>query len=99
MADDLKPLTTPRKRRIVLCMGQYCNRGGQAEPLYEMLRQRLGELGPAWSAPNKRLRWEIANCLSMCDDGPNLVIYPENTCYHHLSASLLEQILKEQLKP
>jgi (2Fe-2S) ferredoxin len=98
MADDLKPLTTPRKRRIVLCMGQYCNRGGQAEPLYEMLRQRLGEPGPAWSAPNKRLRWEIANCLSMCGAGPNLVIYPERVDHHYVDEATLEAILQKLLR-
>ena len=87
----------PRKKRIVLCMGQHCNRGGQAQAFYERLRQALGELGPAWSSP-KRVRWEIANCLSMCDDGPNLIVYPEGTCYHHLSESLLEQILQECLQ-
>lgn len=77
-------------------MGQHCNQGKRAEPFYERLRQALGEIGPAWSSP-KRVRWEIANCLSMCDDGPNLVVYPVGTCHHHLDETLLEQILHECL--
>jgi (2Fe-2S) ferredoxin len=87
----------PRKKRIVLCMGQHCNHGKQAEPFYERLKQALGEIGPAWTARGP-VRWEIANCLSMCDDGPNLVIYPEGACYHHLDEDLLEQILEACLK-
>jgi (2Fe-2S) ferredoxin len=87
----------PRKKRIVLCMGQHCNQGGQAQGFYDRLRQALGDLGPAWSSP-RRVRWEIANCFSMCDDGPNLVVYPEGTCYHHLDKATLEQILESCLK-
>src|SRR5947209_8127037 len=85
----------PRKRRLVLCMGAYCNRGGQAEPLYEMLRQRLGEIMPAWTARDKMLRWEIANCLSMCGAGPNIVVYPEDTAHHYVDEAALDRLLQE----
>jgi NADH:ubiquinone oxidoreductase subunit E len=87
----------PRKKRIVLCMGAYCNRGGQAEPLYNILRQRLGELVPAWGS-KKPLRWEIANCLSMCGAGPNLVIYPEDAAVNYLDEKQLAAILDEQIE-
>ncbi len=78
----------------MLCMGQHCNQGGRAEPFYERLRQAFGEIAPAWGAP-RPVRWEIANCLSMCDDGPNLVIYPERICYHHLDQELLDRIIED----
>jgi NADH:ubiquinone oxidoreductase subunit E len=94
MADE--PLKPRRKKRLVLCMGAYCNRGGQAEPLYEILRQALGEIGPAWTS-KKAVRWEIANCLSMCGTGPNLVIYPEDVAINHLDEKQLATILEEQL--
>lgn len=86
------PTTLPRKRRIVLCMGQYCNRGGQAEPLYGRLRQALGEITPAW-ASTQPVRWEISNCLSMCGAGPNLIVYPDAVDYHHVDLDTLEAIL------
>ncbi len=86
-----------KKRRIVLCMGAYCNLGGKAEPFYERLRQVLGEIAPAW-ASQKPVRWEIANCLSMCGAGPNLIVYPEETVYNHLDAETLERILRELLE-
>ncbi len=87
----------PRKRRIVLCMGKNCNAGGQAEPFYERLRQTLGDSGPAWSNP-KPIRWEIANCLDMCTEGPNLIVYPEHTVYHHLDLATLDRILEQLLQ-
>jgi (2Fe-2S) ferredoxin len=83
----------PRKRRIVLCMGPNCNRGGKAEPFSERLRQVLGEIVPAWSS-SKPIRWEIANCLDMCDDGPNLIVHPDRTVYHHLDRETLDRILQ-----
>ncbi len=86
----------PRKHRIVLCMGKNCNQGGQANPYYERLRQVLGDIGPAWGNP-RPIRWEIANCLDMCSEGPNLIVYPERAVYHHLDMDTLDRILQQLL--
>ncbi len=98
MANELRSANTApvRKRRIVLCMGKNCNEGGRASPFYERLRQVLGDIGPAWGNP-KPIRWEIANCLDMCSEGPNLIIYPERTVYHHLDLATLDRILQQLL--
>ena len=93
MTEDVRP----RKPRIVLCMGPFCNQSGRAEPLYEYLTQVLGERGPAW-AMKGRIRWEIANCLDMCGAGPNLIIYPGEETHHHLDRATLEVIVQELLK-
>ncbi len=76
-------------------MGQFCNQGGRAEPLYELLREQLGERLPAWMAKGESgdLRWESASCLSMCGGGPNAVIYPEDVAFNHLDKSTLEAII------
>ena len=79
-------------------MGQYCNNRRQAEPLYDHLTARLGELGPSWGAPPKPLKWEIANCLSMCGAGPNVLIYPDGTAYHHVDDAALEAIVNDLLR-
>ena len=93
--DQRKP--PPGRRRIVLCMGQYCNRSGQAEPLYERLRDLLGDIGPAWAATGP-IRWEIANCLSMCGAGPNLIVYPDGADYHRVDTAALNRIIDEYLQ-
>jgi (2Fe-2S) ferredoxin len=64
--------------------------------LYERLQQVLGEIGPAWGSA-KLIRWEIANCLDMCSDGPNLIVYPDYTVYHHLDIETLERIFQALL--
>ena len=90
--------TSPRKRRGVLCMGAYCNRGGQAEPFYQRLCDAFGEPGPAWAVRKpQRVKWEIANCLSMCGAGPNLVIHPVDELHHHLTTTALETIIAQEL--
>jgi (2Fe-2S) ferredoxin len=88
---------SPRKCRIVLCMGQYCNRGGQAEPLYNRLTELLGERRPAWSATGP-VRWEIATCLSMCGAGPNLVVYPDDMACNHLDIATLEAVVEDVMQ-
>jgi (2Fe-2S) ferredoxin len=86
MADDT--------RRIVLCMGPYCNQGGRAEAFYERLRAELGDPVPAFMARGP-VSWETANCLDMCGGGPNLVIYPDETWYHQLDPAALEQVITD----
>lgn len=80
------------KQRIVLCMGRYCNAGGQAEPLERLLTERLGARVPIYRAKG-RIVWEIANCLSMCGAGPNAVVYPADVCYHRLTVDTLQALL------
>jgi (2Fe-2S) ferredoxin len=88
----------PARRRFVLCMGQYCNQGKHAEPLYDRLCQELGDPGPAFMS-RKLITWETANCLSMCGAGPNLVVYPEDADYHYLTLPALEDVLAKYLHP
>jgi len=81
----------PRRKRIVLCRGQYCNIGRRADRLYQRLEEALAEInGDAFPKP---VKLEIANCLSMCGAGPNLVVYPEGTILNHLDENQLEEFL------
>jgi (2Fe-2S) ferredoxin len=90
--------THPQRRRIVLCLGQYCNEGDRAEPLYQRLQGELGDPGPAFMSRSP-VTWETANCLSMCECGPNLVLYPEEVAYNALDVETLERIIEEYVKP
>lgn len=90
-------MTTPR-RRIVLCMGQHCNRGRQAAALYDRLYTALGDPRPAFMASGP-VSWEIANCLDHCEHGPNLVVYPDGDWVHHLDLDALECVIARCLPP
>ncbi len=93
--NEMAGLSKPRTR-LVLCMGQYCNRSAQAAPLYERLREVLGDPVPAYRASGSIL-WETATCLDMCGGGPNLIIYPDEIIHNALDLDALEHILDEYL--
>ncbi|NLX08582.1 MAG: (2Fe-2S) ferredoxin domain-containing protein [Chloroflexi bacterium] len=90
--------TGPARRRIVLCMGPFCNQGGRAERFYARLREVLGDPMPAFMARGP-VTWETANCLSMCGAGPNLIVYPEDIVYNFLDDETLEQVITEYVLP
>jgi NADH:ubiquinone oxidoreductase subunit E len=90
--------TKPRARhRVVLCMGEYCNLGRRADTLYKKLQPLVAELNANRYPPCIKL--ETARCLSMCGQGPNLVIYPEDVVLNKLDEAALEQTIRETLKP
>lgn len=80
-------------------MGQYCNLLGQSEPLYERLREELGDPLPPFMARHRPVTWETATCLSMCGGGPNLIVYPEEIVFNHLDADTLEQVIEDYVRP
>ncbi len=89
------PADSIKRRRIVLCMGQYCNMSGRAGPLYRLLEARVNQAnGDQFPGP---VRLEVANCLSMCGAGPNLMLYPEARAANDLTPAKLEQLLEQIL--
>lgn len=78
--------------RIVLCMGQHCNRDQRSKDRYRRLQELMGYPG-FMGTPRNGIKWESANCLSQCELGPNLVIYPQGLWFHELDDEKLEEIL------
>ncbi|MCD4685262.1 MAG: (2Fe-2S) ferredoxin domain-containing protein [Anaerolineae bacterium] len=87
---------TPPRKRIVLCMGAYCNAENQALDLHNLLRERLGDTLPAFMARGP-VHWEIATCLDMCGGGPNLVLYPGEVWSHRTDVAKLRAFLDAHL--
>lgn len=87
----------PRRKRIVLCRGQYCNMSRRADGLYRRLELLVDELnGDQYPKP---IKLETANCLDMCGAGPNLVIYPEGVVCNGVTEAMLEEILSQHVRP
>lgn len=91
MSDNPKP-----RFRIVMCLGEHCNAGGRADFLFNQLDQSVQALNAESVMPRASLR--PANCLDMCDDGPNLVIFPENQVFNHLDPAAIDRLVEEILK-
>ncbi len=83
--------TPPRRTRIVLCRGQYCNMSRRADALCKRLETLLDDInGDQYPKP---VKLEIANCLSMCGAGPNLIIYPAGKVFNAVTIDLLDEII------
>jgi (2Fe-2S) ferredoxin len=85
----------PRRKRVVLCMGEFCNLGRRADKLYKQIVPLIAEA----NAQGANLKLETARCLNMCDFGPNLIIYPDNLIFNDMNEAKLTAIAHEHLTP
>lgn len=83
----------PRRKRIVLCMGEFCNMSRRADTLYRQLQPCVAEA----NAHGANLKLETARCLNMCGAGPNLVIYPDDLVFNKLDETKLDALMREYL--
>jgi (2Fe-2S) ferredoxin len=92
--------SSPQKRRIVLCVGEFCNMDRRAGKLLPKLEAMLNELNQQNEGkPDKPfLKLETARCLSMCGAGPNCVIYPEDIVTNGLNEAKLVRMVDEHLR-
>ncbi|MEI7429730.1 MAG: (2Fe-2S) ferredoxin domain-containing protein [Betaproteobacteria bacterium] len=44
-----------------------------------------------------KIRINKAGCMDRCDDGPVLVVYPDETWYHYIDKEDIEEIIQEHL--
>lgn len=40
-----------------------------------------------------------AKCFSMCAEGPNMVVYPEQIWHHHVEPGDFDEIVEKYIKP
>ncbi len=85
----------PRRRRVVLCMGEFCNMSRRADKLYRQLEPLVAEA----NASGANLKLETARCLNMCGAGPNLIVYPDNLVFNQLDQAKLDALVEEYLNP
>jgi (2Fe-2S) ferredoxin len=80
-----------RRVRLVVCRGEYCNLGRRADALLKRLEPAVAALND--TASPHRIRLETANCLSMCERGPNCVIYPDDIVFNRLGSADVDAVI------
>ncbi|OUV99127.1 MAG: 2Fe-2S ferredoxin [Betaproteobacteria bacterium TMED156] len=70
-----------------------CNNYGATE-LQKYAKDRLRELGPYVTSS---IRINRAGCLSRCDEGPVMVIYPEGVWYQYIDRSDIDEIIEKHI--
>ena len=71
-----------------------CNNHG-AQDLREYAKKKVKALGLSGAG---KVRINQAGCLDRCDEGPAMVIYPEEVWYHYESEADIDEIIAEHLQ-
>jgi len=74
--------------------GSACCQRFNAGALRDYAKQRSKELGIA--GPGK-VRINTAGCLDRCNEGPVLVVYPDDVWYSYLDQQDIDEIIEEHL--
>jgi (2Fe-2S) ferredoxin len=70
-----------------------CNNAGASE-LRDYAKKKVKELGLSGTG---KVRINMAGCLDRCDEGPVLVVYPDETWYTYVDRADIDEIINEHL--
>ena len=87
------------KHHVFFCCNQReapeacCNNHGATE-MQAYAKQRIKELGLAGKG---KVRINKAGCLDRCDEGPVLVVYPDEVWYTYVDRADVDEIIKAHI--
>lgn len=84
-------------RHVFLCIGDACCSAEVGQAAWDALKKELKDTGLSLSrGPNACYRTKV-QCLRVCSDGPIVVVYPEGTYYHGMTADKIPEFVKRHL--
>ena len=83
------------QRHVLLCTGPTCCTPEAGMEAWEVLKRELKEKG-LLAGPNACYRTKVG-CLRICTEGPTMVVYPEGTWYHGMTADKIPHFVQEHL--
>lgn len=88
------------KQHVFFCCnqrapGETCCADKGAVELQTYAKDRIAELGLKGKG---KVRINKAGCLDRCDDGPVLVVYPDNVWYTFVDKADVDEIITEHLQ-
>jgi (2Fe-2S) ferredoxin len=83
------------RRHVFLCTGPDCCTPEEGLAAWEVLKQQLKQhnLGSGPTACNRTR----VGCLRICCHGPTMLVYPEGTWYHGMTAAHIPRFVEEHL--
>jgi (2Fe-2S) ferredoxin len=82
-------------RHVFLCTGPSCCAPEQGLAAWDVLKQELKQVGLE-RGENACYRTKVG-CLRICTHGPTMVVYPEGTWYHDMTADKIPRFVQEHL--
>ncbi|GIW78274.1 MAG: ferredoxin [Gemmatales bacterium] len=104
MSEPLKQLQTAveklgighYRRHVLLCTGPSCCAPEEGNAAWEVLKKLLKDKGLLTG--EKACYRSKVGCLRVCCHGPTLVVYPEGTWYHSMTADRIPRFVEEHLE-
>ncbi len=82
-------------RHVLLCTGPTCCTPEEGIAAWEVLKGQIKEHNLE-SGPAACYRTKVG-CLRICCHGPTMVVYPEGTWYHGMTAERIPRFVQEHL--
>ena len=82
-------------RHVFLCTGPKCCTPETGLEAWETLKRVLKEKG-LMTGPQACYRTKVG-CLRICCHGPTMVVYPEGTWYHGMTAEKIPEFVQKHL--
>ena len=83
------------RRHVLLCTGPTCCTPEDGVAAWEALKGQLKEKG-LLAGDNACYRTKVG-CLRICCHGPTMVVYPEGTWYHGMTADKIPTFVQKHL--
>lgn len=83
-------------RHVFLCLGDACCPSQVGEQAWDALKQELKDQGLTGVGERACFRTKVG-CLRVCEGGPILIVYPEGTWYHSMTADRIPRLVREHL--
>ena len=83
------------RRHVFLCTGPNCCTPEVGLAAWEELKKQIKEHGLA-AGPQACCRTKVG-CLRICCHGPTMVVYPDGTWYHGMTADRIPQFVGQHL--
>ncbi len=83
------------KRHVLLCTGPKCCTPEVGMESWEALKGQIKEHGLG-TGDNACYRTKVG-CLRICCHGPTMVVYPEGTWYHGMTAERIPRLVQQHL--
>ncbi len=80
------------RQHVFLCTGPSCCTPETGLAAWEALKRELKDKGLSGVCARTK-----AGCLRICCQGPTMVVYPDGTWYHGMTAERIPQFVQEHL--
>jgi (2Fe-2S) ferredoxin len=75
--------------------GERCCNDQKASEVRDYAKAKVKQLGLSGEG---KVRINMAGCLDRCDEGPVIVVYPEETWYTYVDKEDIDEIISEHLQ-